>query len=445
MVNIKKGFNTFLVWALRILLLFVIGGTVVRGYVFDDITNISLVLIGLSILFILGVYISIKKDVNRVILISFILIIALGVRLVWFYNIDSIPVGDFNRMFICAGDFLGGTTYMFKGTAYMGRFPHMTITVLYFALIRNIFSNPLVAIKLINIIFSMVNVVLLYFLGKEVFKNKNIGIGIMAVAAIFPPMVMYNNVFASENMAVPLFIASVLMILKGYRANTFLKSSLWVLGAGIFLSLSQLFRPIGYVVIVAYIMYILIYFKEGIKFKVLNILNVLLSFILPWVLISYILMAMNITENPLWHGTEPLSISILKGTNIESLGSWNEEDAGVFNKYNGDYEKVDEVAKNTIKERLTETPKLELLKFYTLKFMNEWNTGDFAGAYWAENGLDEGYNKDEYLSMLGKTEGKMVIRMSTEGAAYMKTFWLVLVLMTYIGLYRSRKIGRAHV
>ena len=219
MIDLKKGFDTFLVWALRILILFIIGGTIVKSYLFDEVTKFSLVLIVLSILSILGIYISIKKDVNKVILMTFILIIALVVRLLWFYNIDSIPVGDFNRMFICAGDFLSGATYMFKGTAYMGRFPHMTITVLYFALIRNIFSNPLVAIKLINIIFSMINVVLLYFLGKEVFRSKEIGIGVMAFAAIFPPMIIYNNVFCSENMAIPLLIISVLMILKGYRSN----------------------------------------------------------------------------------------------------------------------------------------------------------------------------------------------------------------------------------
>lgn len=439
MINLKKRFDTFLVWALRILLLFVIGGTVVKGYLFDKVTNVSLILIVISFIFILGIFIAIKKSVNKVILISFILIMALAIRLLWFYSIDSIPVGDFNRMFICAGDFLGGTTYMFKGTAYMGRFPHMTITVLYFALIRNIFSNPLVAIKLINIVFSMINVILLYFVGKEVFQDKEKGIGVMAVAAIFPPMIFYNNVFSSENMAMPLFIASVLMILKGYRAESFSKKSLFVLGSGVLLSLSQLFRPIGYVVIVAYVMYILIYFKEGIKLKLLTSLNVILSFILPWALASYMLMALNITEYPLWHGTEPLSISILKGTNIESQGRWNEEDAKIFNEYDGDYEKVDEVAKSIIKERLTETPKMELLKFYVTKFMNEWNTGDFAGAYWAEVGLDEGYNRDEYLNMLGKTEGKMIIRMSTEGALYTKVFWLVLVLMTYLGLYRKRR------
>lgn len=438
MIDLKKGFDTFLVWALRILILFIIGGTIVKSYLFDEVTKFSLVLIVLSILFILGIYISIKKDVNKVILMTFILIIALVVRLLWFYNIDSIPVGDFNRMFICAGDFLSGTTYMFKGTAYMGRFPHMTITVLYFALIRNIFSNPLVAIKLINIIFSMINVVLLYFLGKEVFRSKEIGIGVMAFAAIFPPMIIYNNVFCSENMAIPLLIISVLMILKGYKSNNLWKTSLLICGAGIFLSLAQLFRPVGYVVIVAYIMYIFIYFKEGIKLKVLGVINVILSFILPWALVSYLLIALNITEYPLWHGTEPLSISMLKGTNIESQGRWNEEDSAIFNKYDGDYEKVDEEAKSIIKERLTETPKLKLLTFYITKFMNEWNTGDFAGAYWAENGLDEGYNREEYLNMLGKTEGKMLIRMSTEGIVYTKFFWVFIVIMTYIGLYRNR-------
>ncbi|MDZ5035384.1 hypothetical protein GNF81_22155, partial [Clostridium perfringens] len=106
-------------------------------------------------------------------------------------------------------------------------------------------------------------------------------------------------------------------------------------------------------------------------------------------LVSFTLQSLKITEFPLWKGSEPKITNILKGTNIESGGRWNEEDASVPEKYNYDYEKVKEASAQIIKDRLTTTPPIELVKFYIKKFALQWNEGDFGGIYWTKLDVPE--------------------------------------------------------
>lgn len=438
-MNIKYGFNPFLKWSLKILFLVIVCGSIF--YMKDEEPEFTLLSISLfvgTLMLVIGTYYSLKNNKNTYFTVVIILIIALILRILWFYNIDSIPIGDFNRMFICAGEFLEGTTYMFKETAYMARFPHMSITVLYFSLIRKLFGNPLIAIRSINIIFSMINVVLLFLLAKEVFKDKNKSIWILLIGSIYPPMIIYNNVYCSENIAMPLLLFSVLMFLKSFNNKDKKHRMILILVSGMILGLTHLFRPIGYVMIVAYVMFILIYFNENIKRKILMNTLIVGAFIFPILIVSSTLMKLDIIENPIWRGTEPPSISILKGTNIDSEGRWNEEDASLFDMYDRDYEKVDKAAKAIIKERLTTNSVNDLFEFYTMKYAKQWYAGDFGGLYWSENGLDEAYNKDEYLDMLGKSQGRMLIRLSEEGEFYVQVFFIVVLVLTYIGLYRNK-------
>ena len=251
-------------------------------------------------------------------------------------------------------------------------------------------------------------------ISKEIFKDEKKSFWVLLISALYPPMILYNNVYCSENLAMPLLLLSVLMFFKSINNK---QNLLYLCLSGIFLSLSHLFRPNGYVFIIAYI---------------------LVSFIVPFVLFSTLLIKLNITEYPLWHGTEPPSISMLKGTNIASGGKWNEEDFKVFHDCDENYEKADKKAKEIIKDRLINTPKLELAKFYVSKFSNFWNNGSFAGDYWSEAGLDEAYNKEDYLKMLGKENGNMTIRISEEGVFYIQSFYIILLALSYVGLYKNK-------
>lgn len=368
------------------------------------------------------------------VLFTGIFLISLGLRVLWFLNIDSLPVSDFGLMFYNGSQFIQGHTDMFKGISYFARFPHMSLTVMYFGLIQYLFADALTMTRVINIGLSLINIVLLYFIAQQLFRDRHKSLGVMLLAGICPPMIYYNNVFASENLALPLLLLSVLFYLRGVNDQKIIT----FLGSGLCLSLAHLFRPLLYVVLVAYVLYALIYYQNHIRAKLKAVLSVVLASLLPFVLISLLLVRMDITQYPLWHGTEPLTVSVLKGTNISSGGGWNQADASVFSQFNGDYEAVNQECQRLIKQRFTATPPGAWLKFYLLKYSSQWSSGDFGGAYWAEAGRTD--LKSQALFAQGiHRENKMVISMLSQGFLFHQLVWIVLLILSLRGLFRQER------
>ena len=440
-MKMEKIFSHFLNYLVRAL--FPIITIWSMGYLYKNWDSPKL--FSISLIISLGLLISViawalTKGVNKKNLFLIIFFIGLIIRLLWFFNINSVPISDFRLMYNSGKDFINGSFYMFWGTHYFARFPHMSLTVMFFGFMQQLFSDPLRAIRLLNIVFSMSNMVAIYFIAKRIFHNQNKSIFAMLLAAFYPPMILYNNVFCSENLAMPILLLSILMFLKSLDDG-----EKWFIVSGLLLGLTHLFRPMGYIMIIGYSMYILIYYKQRLKGKVLVLSSLVISFITPLVLTSVILINLEIIEYPLWHGTEPPSVSILKGTNISSLGRWNEEDAAVFGKFDEDYERVDVEAKRIIKERLTQTPVKELAIFFTNKYGAQWMTGDFSGASWAEAGLDDLENKHDYLPNLDSNQSGMIFRLSEIGFIYFQTFHILLLVLTFIGFYCRSTTGNKKI
>lgn len=163
------------------------------------------------------------------------------------------------------------------------------------------------------------------------------------------------------------------------------KSKYSLILSGVALSLGNLFRMVAAIMIIAYTMYILIYSKDKLLSKLRNIALFMIPYYLVLNLVSSTLQGLKITEYPLWKGSEPKITNMLKGTNIESLGRWNEEDASIVEKNNYDYEKIEEASIKIIKERLTTTPLPKLVGFYIKKFAVQWSVGDSDGIYWTKH------------------------------------------------------------
>ncbi len=70
------------------------------------------------------------------------------------------------------------------------------------------------AIRIINLVLSMFNIILLYMISKEIFKDEKKSFWVLLISALYPPMILYNNVYCSENLAMPLLLISVLMFLN---------------------------------------------------------------------------------------------------------------------------------------------------------------------------------------------------------------------------------------
>jgi len=298
-------------------------------------------------------------------------------------NVNTIPTSDFMTIYNSAQKFVNSDTSMFWGHAYIARFPHLTIMVLYMAFMIKFFPvNNIVFMKLINLVLGVLTIYLIYLIVKEVFNSNKKGIYATVFAYVFPSLVTYTGIFCTENIAIPFYLISVYLFILAIRKK---KSKYSLILSGVALSLGNLFRMVAAIMIIAYTMYVLIYSKDKLLSKLRNIALFMIPYYLVLNLVSSTLQGLKITEYPLWKGSEPKITNVLKGTNIESLGRWNEEDAFIVEENNYDYEKIEEASKKIIKERLTTTPLPKLLGFYIKKLAVQWSIGDSDGIYWTKH------------------------------------------------------------
>jgi hypothetical protein len=390
MKHFEKGFTVFVNISLKILFfLILIGSAVLSFRVFEKLSaaeivklllvNLLLISVCLGAGYIFRKYLRIRKSCTMAIVI--ILCISLILRIAWILMVDTKPFSDFRVIYDCGKKFIDGEYWVFKGDSYIGRFPHLTILTMYLGLFQKIFTNALLAIKSVNVILSTVSVYIIYLIGTEQYNDKEKGIWMALLTSFFPPFIIYNSVVCSENLAIPFLLGSIyifIMVIKG-KMNI-----IYFLLSGFLLSIGNLFRMVAYVIVIAYLMYMAIYWDRR-KFAQSCAL-ILLSFFIPLFGTSAALIRSGITEYPLWRGSEPAVVSALKGTNINALGSWNEEDSKIPEIYNYDYEKVETAAMSIIKDRLTTTPFYKLVGFYIAKFIVQWSSGDFSAVSWAAAG-----------------------------------------------------------
>jgi hypothetical protein len=320
-------------------------------------------------------------DFNNEKVIVYIVIAALIIRILWVIYIPTNPTSDFGLMYSSAADVAKGQFYMFKDNSYFARFAHDTITVCYFSLFYHLTNNPLPLIKLLNILYETASVFLLYHVIKEAIGKKSAIIGSMIIA-VFPAYIMYTSEAMSENIALPFYLLSVYLFLKALKNNR----NTFLFLCGLTLSIGNMFRMVGEVFLIAFVIYLLINkgFKEGLKSSV----KIILSFILLLFLVSQTLLSAGITEVHLWNSKEPAITSILKGTNMEHYGRWNKEDANIPYEFNFDPEAIKKASKEIIIQRLTETPIYKVVFHYVVKLSTQWGLGDFGAYGWSVEDAD---------------------------------------------------------
>jgi len=99
-------------------------------------------------------------------------------------------------------------------------------------------------------------------------------------------------------------------------------------------------------------------------------------------LFSSFLIFNGITETHLWKDKEPSWTSVLRGTNFESKGRWNLEDAKLPEIYNNDPDKVAQASKQIIKERLSNASFQQISALLLSKFESEWAVPDMDAYGW---------------------------------------------------------------
>lgn len=378
-------FTKFVVYSLIILFSIILGSTIFYIHLYKqykDFTLENIVLITTYITLTIGLIYKINKRMRKRNLFYLILLVGFSLRLIWALSTNSFPVSDFKTMYDVANSLLEGDTSAFMGLGYFARFPHMTTYVLFLSqMIRFFGDNTLFVVKMFNVLLSTSSIIFVYLICNSIFKDyKRTLLGTFFMA-ILPSSILYVPVYCTENVAIPLYLASIYCFILVLNNK---KNSLYLLLSGLLLSVGHLFRMVAYIVLIAYIMYILIYNNEHLKIKLRNIVFLLVPFAMLFIIFSNILISNNITDRKLWSGSEPAITSAVRGSNIESGGSWNPEDAEFISNLLEDRDALEKASKERIFERYTTTPPLDLSRFFIKKLTSQWSNGDNAGAYWSQ-------------------------------------------------------------
>ncbi|MEH7682677.1 hypothetical protein, partial [Priestia megaterium] len=210
-------------------------------------------------------------------------------------------------------------------------------------------------------------------------------------------------VLTNQHLATFLFYAAFYLIIKRFAHNKF--SWLYI---GLLLSLGNLMRPLGPIIIVAVFIYFILQIlqpyiktKNAAELKTRrkkigkNLVGILATFFIVNALINYSFVASGISKYPL-SNRDPLWKFVI-GFNYETSGSYSSEDASRFMGMPIG-EKRAEAEKEVIKERIAD--KEQLLDLFHIKFLNMWGGTD-ASTFWSISLTpqeDVPFNKEKLIS-----------------------------------------------
>lgn len=423
--HFRDYFTKFIVYFLRVIvsLIAVVAIEQVALYIKYSYSYINTILMLICMALLAGTLYAIKKNIELKKLLIIMIAVGFVLRLAWSFSLENLPVSDFNEAYKAAIRASNGDYGAMMGTAYFGRFPHYVIFILYMSKCILLFGdNALIAMKFINVLLSTSTIIFLYLILKQVFEcdYKRIALGTF-ISSIMPASILYTPVYCTENLAIPFYLASIYVFILVMNNK---KSNRWLMLSALLLLMGHLFRMVAQIVLIAFVMYIIVYKKEAIRIKIKSISFMLCSFIIPFIVLANLLIGLGITDRKLWNGSEPNVSSILKGSNIDNYGRWNEEDASFIDKNIGDREYLEQACKEKIIERYTTTSPSKLIEFVIVKIVAQWKTADCSGAFWAQlNVPEEDINVDIY----------------NKGNIAPQLIFISLLLLTLVGLFNKKE------
>lgn len=424
MEKFRLGFTAFVTNALKILLglVLITAFGAVAVYTKDfDISSVITIAVYL-ITFFGGLYLVKNKNMSSRSKMIIIIVWGAILRILWMLNADTMPQSDFHTMYVSGQELLKGNNSAFIGTGYLGRFPHLVPMAVYMAFMIKMFTHNIIAMKIVNLLLGLWCIYLMYRIVAEVFDNEKYGLIGAILTATFPPLITYVGVLVTENIAIPFYMLSIYIFIRCIKK----KSSPWLFFvSGLALGIGNLFRMVAVVTLVAMGMFIVIYTREKWRTKIVNVVAIVIAFQLITVGTGLILIKAGVTDTLLTNGTEPNITSILKGTNIQSGGRWNPEDAAIPEKYHFNKQEIIKACDKIIYDRLTETPKSVLAKFYLEKYVMQWSEGTASGMYWTE---------------LNMKPDQMIVYFNNGGLGIFQLVFAVIMLFTVIGLFNRKRI-----
>lgn len=360
------------------------------------------------LIFTIVIAISLKNKVTHFPLIIFLSSFLIRILVILIGNFPQ--VYDF-KILLDASKSFAISDYSFNTWGHMKMWGYQTGFVVYQGLILKLLNSEML-LKILNALYSSILVLIIYNVGKKISNEKSARISSL-LYMIFPFPLFLNTVLANHHLSTLLMYLGILFLIKKE------KKTRDYLIAAILISLGNIIRPEGIIVVFTLIVYEFFRLK---KETILDTIKKVAIFIFVYLLIgstsSLIIQKTGINPvglkntNPLW--------KFVLGFNNETCGYYNEEDV----IYQSDFEKEKEI----IKQRIFSDP-MKTANLLICKTDHFWLLSDLS--------MESGAFSDKEFNLLGikikyNTIEKIVLDLN-------QFIYIITFLMCVIGVIFKRK------
>lgn len=360
------------------------------------------------IAFLVVIYISLKNNIKYFPILLFITSLILRIFMILIFNFPQ--VSDFKTL-LDASYLFTNNDFSFQNQQYFTMWGYQTGFVIYQGLILKLFNSVFI-LKLLNAIFSSVLCVLIYLFGKKICSEKSARMASL-LYMIFPFSLYLNTVLANHHLATFLMYIGVFFLLKKE------KSIKDYIIAAILISLGNIIRPEGIIVIFTLILFEIFRLKKDKLLETLKNVGIfLIIYFMIGSLSSFAVEKLGINDeglknnNPKW--------KFVLGFNSDSCGYYTPSDEKYLNDENKELE--------VIKNRISVGP-VKMGKLLTCKINKFWLQTEISSK-------NEMYNDKTYnifgINIKFKDLENIVVKFNS-------VLYIITLLMCILGLVFNRK------
>lgn len=256
--------------------------------------------------------------------------------LAWIVLVPVEPFSDYKTYWDCAVSIANGQEIY--STEYVAMYPHILGYASFLALFINIFGEHVLVGTLLGLVLSCLSGLLIFSIAREA-AGLPAAVLAQGLWALYPGRIMLGSLIFSEPLYTCLVLLFLFLLLRLRKKQDRIKDHilpplLWGLGLGLLLEAINAVRPIGAILMIALLIWLLLLrgkeLKEGRLWRF-------------WLLLAAALVLCFQLSGRLWNnrleailGEEPAGLPIYNlyvGFNMDTLGQWSGEDMDLLFEY----------------------------------------------------------------------------------------------------------------
>ena len=341
--------------------------------------------------------------------------------------LNSQPVQDFATMYSAARQLAQGSRE-YLNNIYFFNWAYQSAFVAYEAVVISLFGPSLLPLQLLNAVYLAGTNVLVYLIAKRFLPEKT-AMAVGVLYALYPAPLFLAGVLTNQHLSVFLLYGALYLLLG--KELTPLRA----LGAGAIIALGNAIRPIGVIMMLAAVLWLLILAACKMDWKhVLHSMAVALSYFAIGAALSGLIVANGINPEGL-SNNQPMWKFVV-GLNQDSSGSWNRADYETYLSLPTD--QAHEAMTEAVKERLGVGP-AALADLALRKSAVMWAGNE--DLYWGFGHLEQEAPALTFSVTLSWNSMQLLLG-SIDKGIYLLVFGLALVGLI-VRLCKSERCGRS--